>query len=193
MKDHQLKQLTDKQLIQRHQDSGDQECLEELYRRYHQKVRLYCYTILKDKETAEDITQDTFVRMVDRLSTLRNSDTFVSWLFRIARNLSLNYLQSKSKTKAERIEETLNLSDEIIDTEELEAKEHRIALMEILIDELPDEDRTMLKLKYLDKAGLKDIQEQFALSESAVKMRLSRARKKVLRLYDKKDANSERL
>ncbi len=82
------------------------------------------------------------------------------------------------------------MADEIIDLEDLEAKEFQISLMEILIDELNEQDKEMLKLKYVDKMSIKAIQAEFELSESAVKMRLARARKKVLRMYNKKGIKS---
>lgn len=190
MKARQLKEWSDKDLISEYQVSSSAKCLEELYLRYHLKVRKYCYTILKDKETAGDLMQDTFIKVSSNLSKLKNATTFVGWLFQIARNLCLDHIKKQSKTKAERVEETLDLADEIIDLEDLEAKEFQISLMEILIDELNHEDKKMLKLKYVDKISIKGIQAEFDLSESAVKMRLARARKKVLRMYDQKRPKS---
>ena len=147
MKASLLKEYTDKQLVLEYQASGTTTCLEELYRRYHPKVYHYCCTILKDRDTASDLTQDTFVRMVSHLSRLRHSDTFTSWLFHIARNLCLDHIRKQSRRKAEKLEEVMELADEIIDVEELEAKEHRITLLETLINELNHEDRAMLPAK----------------------------------------------
>lgn len=186
MKARQLKDWSDGELIAEYQASSNSKCLEELYLRYHLKVRKYCYTILKDKETAGDLMQDTFIKVSTNLSKLKHATTFVGWLFQIARNLCLDHIKQRSKTKAERVEETLDLADEIIDLEDLEAKEFQISLMEILINELNEQDKKMLKLKYVDKMSIKGIQAEFELSESAVKMRLARARKKVLRMYNNK-------
>ncbi len=190
MKARQLKDWSDQELIAEYQVSNNSRCLEELYLRYHLKVRKYCHTILKDKETAGDMMQDTFIKVSSHLAKLKNAPTFVGWLFQIARNLCLDHIKRQSKTKAARIEETLDLADEIIDLEDLEAKEFQITLMEILINELNEQDKKMLKLKYVDKISIKGIQAEFELSESAVKMRLARARKKVLRMYNKKGIKS---
>lgn len=190
MKARQLKDWSDQELIAEYQVSSNSRCLEELYLRYHLKVRKYCHTILKDKETAGDMMQDTFIKVSSHLPKLKNASTFVGWLFQIARNLCLDHIKRQSKTKAARIEETLDLADEIIDLEDLEAKEFQITLMEILINELNEQDKKMLKLKYVDKISIKGIQAEFELSESAVKMRLARARKKVLRMYNKKGIKS---
>ncbi len=190
MKARQLKDWSDQELIAEYQVSSNSRCLEELYLRYHLKVRKYCHTILKDKETAGDMMQDTFIKVSSHLAKLKNASTFVGWLFQIARNLCLDHIKRQSKTKAARIEETLDLADEIIDLEDLEAKEFQITLMEILINELNEQDKKMLKLKYVDKISIKGIQAEFELSESAVKMRLARARKKVLRMYNKKGIKS---
>jgi len=185
MKARQLKEWSDRELIVEYQLSNSARCLEELYLRYHLKVKRYCFAILKDKETAGDMMQDTFIKVSSNLSKLKHVATFVGWLFQIARNLCLDHIKRQSKTKAARIEETLDLADEIIDLEDLEAKEFQISLMEVLIDELNEQDKKMLKLKYVDKISIKEIQAEFELSESAVKMRLARARKKVLRMYNK--------
>lgn len=186
MKVNQLKEWSDQQLVQEFQNAANGLILQELYVRYHLKVKKYCHTIIKDKETAEDLTQDTFVKVTKHLPRLKHAQTFVSWLFQIARNLCLDHIKKQSKTKAEGLEKILELADEIIDLEDLEAKENQIKLMEVLIDDLGIEDKQMLRMKYVDKASIKVIQEQFDLSESAVKMRLARARKKVLRLYQEK-------
>ena len=191
MKRNKFKDYSDRELVLNYQSSSDNACLEELYRRYHQKVYQYCFTITKNKEHASDLSQDTFERVVGNLSRLKNSDTFISWLFHIARNLCLDHLKKQSKQKAEKLEEVFELADEIIDMEEVEAREHQLALMEILINELNQEDRAMLQLKYVDRVKIKDIQQQFALSESAIKMRLARARKKVLHLYQKRTSPAE--
>ncbi len=183
MRSSKFKDFSVKELVVSYQSSADSDCLDEIYRRYYQKVYQYCFTILKNKDTAGDLAQDTFERVVSHLSKLKNSDTFVSWLFHIARNLCLDHLRKQSKQKAEQLEEVLELADEIIDLEEVEAREHQLALMEVLINELNHEDRAMLQLKYIDSVKIKDIQLQFGLSESAIKMRLARARKKVSRLY----------
>ncbi len=190
MKARQLKEWSDRDLIIEYQLSNSAKCLEELYLRYHLRVRKYCHTILKDRETAGDMMQDTFIKVSSNLSKLKHATTFVGWLFQIARNLCLDHIKRQSRTKAERVEETLDLADEIMDLEDLEAKEFQISLMEVLIDELNVEDKRMLKLKYVDKISIKGIQAEFELSESAVKMRLARARKKVLRMYDQKSPSS---
>ena len=184
MKENRLKQYSDTELIQEYQESLAEQYLDELYRRYHGKVRHFCLALVKNKETAEDLAQDTFIKVSTHLSLLKKPATFISWLFHIARNLCLDHIKRKSKIKAAQLEEVLDLADEIIDIEDLEAKEHKINLIQTIIDDLNQEDRTLLQLKYLEKATIKDIQTQFSLSESAVKMRLARARKKVLRIYD---------
>ena len=128
MKVNQLRELSDQQLVQQFQSTAHSAILQELYVRYHIKVKKYCYTIIKDKETAEDLTQDTFLKVTNHLQRLKHAQTFVSWLFQIARNLCLDHLKRQSKTKAERLEQTLELADEILDLEDLEAKENQIRL-----------------------------------------------------------------
>ena len=189
MRNRPLKELSDREVILNFQAFSDRKFLDEIYRRYHRKVRVYCNTILQDREAADDLAQDTFLKVVNNLSKLKNATTFVSWLFQIARNLCLDHLRRQARQKAEKLEEVLELADEIIDVEELEARENQILLMQVLLDELSAEDRALLQLKYLDRVKIKDIQRQYSLSESAVKMRLARARKKIARLLEERMPN----
>ncbi len=185
--------LSDEELVSNYQHKQSSKYINELYRRYQPKILGYCFAIIKNKDTAEDLTQDIFIKITENLHKLNTPSTFSAWCFRIARNHCINFYKKQSKTKAEKLEETLELADEIVDIEEFINREQQFDLIEVLINELDEDEKMILQLKYLEKASIKDIQKSFPeLSESAVKMRLTRVRQKLARLYNKRSLKREK-
>jgi len=80
------------------------------------------------------------------------------------------------------------LPDDAADPEELWAREQRFDAIEGLLCELGEDARTLLRLKYLEHYSIQELQDRFQLSESAVKMRLSRARRRIEALYRRRYA-----
>ena len=84
MIDVKIRQLTDNELITRYQE-GDAACFDVLLERYQAKVYGYIFSVVKDKETADDIFQDTFYKVVLTIKsgTYKDENKFVHWLYRL--------------------------------------------------------------------------------------------------------------
>ncbi len=78
------------QLLIRRAQQGDAQAVTELYMRYQRKVLNYLYRFVGNRQTAEDLTQETFVRVVRHLPSYRPTGPVGGWIYRIARNLALN-------------------------------------------------------------------------------------------------------
>lgn len=89
-------QVTDAELIDGYLN-GNVQCFEELLMRYKNKIFNYVYRQVDSRELAEDIFQETFSRVIDRLDKFSQRDRFGVWLFRIARNLCIDHLRRKKK------------------------------------------------------------------------------------------------
>lgn len=172
--------LTDAQLVTLYQQTHNEGCISELYRRYHPRIYRYCRSIIKDHDAALDISQDVFILLVEKMHHLRNPLTFASWLFRIARNESLDYCKYHYRHTVAYQQEK---HDRPIDSFEEEAaieKEEMLCALEQLLNDTDEDTRTLLQLKYLENYSIEDLESLYAIGESAVKMRLARARRRVL-------------
>lgn len=88
---------TDEALIEKYLAEGDMQVFKTLVRRYQQRVFSAAYRILGNSEEAEEIVQDTFVRVHQNINKYRANSTFASWIFRIAHNLCMDYMRMKQR------------------------------------------------------------------------------------------------
>ncbi|MBD2705028.1 RNA polymerase sigma factor [Spirosoma sp. BT702] len=172
------KYLTDEQLVYRYQRNQLGDSFELLYERYVQKVYQKCLHLTKDHEEAQDFTQDIFLKVFDKLNTFQHRSTFSSWLYAISHNYCLN------KLKASRRVLIVSLSDQVREPEPAEeGTDYSFEQRSLILLQVPEADIVVLKLKYEQNLSIREIGERFHASESAIKMRLKRARRKVVQLY----------
>ncbi len=182
MKIRKLKNQSTKLLVAHLQISKDPFPFEEIYHRYYDNLFLYCLKITKDKESAYDITMDTFIQSIEKIHQLNIPEKFPSWLFRIAHNNCINYLINLQKNRFIPIEDCYHLAEDYSQKAGNIRKEALLIQMEISINKLDPIEKEILSEKYLNGKSLKDLEQKYSLSSSAVKMRLLRAKNKVVRL-----------
>ena len=148
-----------------------------LYQKYYNKVLNKCVRITKCKDLAEDLSQDIFVKLYLQLHKFDRKSSFSTWLYAIVNNYCIDYLRKqKNKLTFSVIEDSLMNRSAENDTEPVHFLDNDIhKLMKVL----SEEEQNLLKWKYLDKFSIKEIQEKTQLTESAIKMRLKRAKEKV--------------
>ncbi len=173
-------QLTDAQLVTLYQNTNTPEYFGNIYNRFHKKVYHYCLGIMKNREDAYDVTADTFVKLSDKIKTLRNAELFVAWLFRIAHNECMNKIKGNMKYRSSEINGELPIADDAEDIrlENME-KEIRLELLDQVMDKLDEGTRFILVEKYINDKSIEELEELLNLSKSAVKMRLARGKQKV--------------
>ena len=167
--------------------SGDDTAFDILVGKYQKSVHALVWQKIGDFHYAEEITQDTFLRAYQKLSTLRNPSQFLGWLFVIANRLCLNWLQKqKSAKQVQSLEDTpvaeVAKSDHaryISEQRETEATEHRFEIVKKLLEKLPESERTAVTLRYLGEMTLKEISRSLGVPVGTVKVRLYRARKRL--------------
>ena len=173
--------LSDEILVREYLN-GDNNCLGILYNRYYSRVYHKCLSFSRSPDAAFDLAQDILMKAFSNIESFKGSSKFSTWLYSITSN---HCISNASKS---RIEYRLDAGSDIhiiaddIKTEEFDARKNRED-MELKMDDyllqLPENDGKMLDLKYRRNYSVKDLQEEFKLSASAVKMRLLRARKKM--------------
>lgn len=175
--------LSDEELI----EGGirkDPACLGELYSRYFKKVHQQCMAFVKDRQTAFDLSQDILLKAFSRLPSFRKNSSFSSWLWAIGNNHCKDYSRTIKRQAQVSLHEEKNLgiAESTEEHEQLNLTEEILPLLE----HLPATDRDLLILKYSKGTSVQELQHIFQLSESAVKMRLSRAKEKLTSLLHQK-------
>tara|TARA_B100000508_G_scaffold89892_1_gene70021 strand:- start:274 stop:861 length:588 start_codon:yes stop_codon:yes gene_type:complete len=147
-----------------------------LYEKYVDKIfNYFWYRVGHDRDVAEDLTQEVFVRAYKHLDKFQIRKTsYASYLLTIAHNVLVNYYRSPKPIS---IESTgVDVPEEI--WSDIETKDN-LRSMWRAIQHLPSNERDMLYLKYQKGYKVKDIAKIVGKSENAVKLTLSRARKKL--------------
>ncbi|MCY3017786.1 MAG: sigma-70 family RNA polymerase sigma factor [Planctomycetota bacterium] len=161
---------------------GAHERYSELVRRYKSLVTTYCYSRVAQRETSEDLAQETFVRGFQSLANLKNPSAFSGWLLSIAHNVCIDYLRNKSRTVPLEVHSVKDSQGEIIlentkDQGAMEQMAHEEMRERILraINSLGEEYRVTLVLRHVNGLSCEEIAETLNVSLGTVTSRLSRA------------------
>ncbi len=154
--------------------AGDVEALEELIRRWERKLFYYVRRLVPDESDAWDVLQQTWVRMLKGIGTVRDAETLVPWLYRVARNAAFSHRKSLM-TRTRWIDREANV-EELADVEALEAG-WTAEEVHHGMEELSVPHRDVLTLFFLNDLSIKEIAEVMGVSEGTVKSRLFYAKK----------------
>lgn len=175
-----VKKLTDEQLVAHFIETQKNLYFEQLYDRYSNKVYRKCLSFVKDDAKAEDFTHDIFLKLVLNLSSYKETAKFSTWLYSITYNYCIDQTRVSKKYSEVGLDDNFDVPDDGDDAEmaELEAQQLNKAMKQIL-----PEEKSILMMKYQDEMSIKEISESLDISESAVKMRLLRAKEKLRKVY----------
>jgi RNA polymerase sigma-70 factor (ECF subfamily) len=160
-----------------------------LYDRYIKLVYNKCYGFASNEEEAKDLTQEVFIKLFIQLGKYKNqgSSKFSSWLFVFVYNFCVNYVNRNNSKKIEKqsisTDEYNNLVEEPSDENLYEIKVERL---EQVLELIPPEDKSILLLKYKEELSIQALAKLLEVGESAIKMRLKRAKAKVLMVHNEK-------
>ena len=139
-----------------------------LYERYHQRIYRYLYYRTSDPQTAEDLTAEVFLKMVQALPDYRALNaSFQAWLFQIARNLAIDYYRRNHNHQPVELPEHLAVTNEDLD----HAVENHLTSETIsqALALLNDEQRDVLLLRFIEGMPIADVAQALHTSENAVK------------------------
>jgi len=176
-----LQNRSDEELIKAYKEARDQHIFEVLYLRYQKKVRQQIRIYIKDIELSEDLLQDVFIKLQDKLPLYEGKSTFPTWLYSFVRNFVFDYMRKHTKLYPINLYEGVEPNVEADEDEDL-----RLVHLGVILDQLPAIEKELLILKYAYQWRLEDIASQFDLSLSAVKMRLKRAKLRARNLFYEK-------
>ena len=160
--------------------AGDFRAFSYIVSAYQQMVFTLVLKIINNREDAEDITQEIFIKVFKSLDSFRDESGFSTWLYRIAYNTTLSEIRKRKIVFASFDNDFSNLEDEEIN-ENIEnfATEERILYLEQALKTLPAEDALLITMFYLDNQSIDEISRISDLSQANVKVKLHRIRKKL--------------
>ena len=182
------KKLSDKELIAQIIETNNTLLFSTLYDRYSKKIYNKCLGFAKSEDEAKDLTQDVFLKLFTKLNSFKGKSKFSTWLYSFTYNFCVNYVNRDKGRKLNDISDSLENHEYYLEEEDIADEdlfEMKVSKLENAIENIDPEEKAILLLKYQDDVLIKDLQNLLGISESAVKMRLKRARIKVIDEYNK--------
>lgn len=177
--------LSDNDLVRKIVETNDTHLFAVLYDRYADLVYNKSLSFAKSKEEAQDITHDIFVKLFVKLKTYKEKSKFSTWLYSFTYNFCVNYVQRKLNKKNEKFVLTDDFEtksyQEIPDQEIFQLKSDKLI---VALEKLDPKDKVILLMKYQDDFSVKEIKQTLDIGESAVKMRINRAKSRLIEIYN---------
>ncbi len=170
--------------------NGNKSAFEELYKLTSPKAYFVALKICKNEHDAEDILQESYIKVLEKIDTVDTEKNFTSWLYQIVANKSKNLLKAKkpvlfSNEEENEIESLPEESTEFSPEENVDREELRNEVM-AAVDELTEEKRACVMMMYFGDMGVSEIAESLEVPVSTVKNRLFTARKDLKNKFEKK-------
>ncbi len=173
---HQSDQYYINQVLQ-----GQVNAFSVLVERYQNLVFTVVYRMLKNKEQAEEVAQDSFIKAYESLGKYRGDSKFSTWLYTIAYRKSLDTLKVNKRMKTSEFIDTINEGEiELVNDalSYLQAKERKEIISDSIM-KLPEDEAVIITLYYFEEKSIKEIVEIVGLTLDNVKVKLYRSRKKL--------------
>jgi RNA polymerase sigma-70 factor, ECF subfamily len=159
----------------------------EIYDQYYKRVRNFIFASVRDEWAADDITQETFIRVRKNLDALNDPSKLASWIFRIAHNLCHDHFRNLIRTTSNECEldEAKDVFKEAMVQKRLEQHEMSSCVQDV-VRLLPESFRSVITLFDIAELSHREIAEILDTTVENVKVRLHRARKELRALLEKK-------
>jgi RNA polymerase sigma factor (sigma-70 family) len=156
----------------------------ELVDKHKNKVFNLAFSICGNREDAEEIAQDSFMKIYHSLKDFKNRAAFTTWLYRIVYNTSISFIRA-GRNRLLSIEDLPDfagtVSESMLNDDESDA-EYRKSLLKFAMHKIGEEERGIITLYYYDEMSVEEISDITGISRSNVKIRLFRTRKRMLEI-----------
>ena len=170
--------------------SGDDAAFNQVVLAYRKRIMGTIARLIGRPEDVEDVAQEVFLRLYYSLDQLRTPEVFEPWLYRLTVNASYDYLRKQRRRNEARMadlsEQQVMMADAAAggkanndEKQQMQARE----LLDSLLGTLSQEDQILLKLKEVEGLSLKELEKVYHVKENALKVRLFRARQRVLKAF----------
>jgi RNA polymerase sigma-70 factor (ECF subfamily) len=182
--------LVDHEVIRRAQ-SGDAAAFNEVVLAYRKRILGTVFRLIGRQEDVEDVGQEVFLRLYYSLDQLRTPEVFEPWLYRLTVNAAYDYLRKQRRQPEARMadlsEEQVLAADAAVSSKQALDEKRRVQIRELvttLLGRVSEEDRILLTLKEVQGLSLKELEDIYKVKENALKVRLFRARQRVLKAFE---------
>lgn len=170
--------------------NGDIEKFSYFIKEFQNEIFNLCFSIVKNRDDALDLTQEAFFLAYKNLKKFKGESSFSTWIYRIAYNLSINFVKKKGQILTILDKDEDEMEFQIEDTkssvwEEIE-KEERIKIVNECLNKLKDFDRLIIELREINNLTYEELSKILSLPIGTIKSRLFRARDKLKKEIEKK-------
>src|SRR5213594_3964327 len=187
--------LVDFDLIKRAQ-KGDGAAFNEVVLAYRKRILGTIARLIARPDDVEDVGQEVFLRLYFSLDQLRSPEVFEPWLYRLTVNAAYDYLRKQRRRQESRMadlsEQQVMIADAVAGSKLEHEDRRRQEVRETvgaLLGAVSEEDRILLTLKEVEGLSLKELEVIYQVNENALKVRLFRARQRVLKAYDAEESS----
>jgi RNA polymerase sigma factor (sigma-70 family) len=180
------RELSDSEIVREYLHTQNSSYFSMLYRKYSGKVYGKCISILKHEDEARDAVQDIFVKIMLNLGNFGEKSQFSTWIYSITYNFCIDVIRKKKKDKtlfSEDIERAPDVAADDVPDEYL--LEMDMKYLKQVLEELPTGDKMILLMKYQDDMSIKEIADILDKTESAIKMKIKRAKHKAQEIFER--------
>jgi len=179
--------LVEFELLQQAQ-RGDASAFNQVVTAYRRRILGTISRLIGRPEDVEDVAQEVFLRLYFSLDQLRTPEVFEPWLYRLTVNASYDYLRKSKRRPESRMsdlsEQQVMMADAAAGSkaQSEEGERHRVRdTVQSLLASVSEEDRILLTLKEVEGLSLKELEQIYHVNENSLKVRLFRARQRVLK------------
>lgn len=189
--------IDDMTLVKQCQE-GDSAAIRHIVMRYQDRIYNTILKICGNRDDAAELTQETFVKLIEKIDTFKGNSSFYTWLFRVAVNLTLNYCRRKFKIAHQSIDANLGndsdsgagqlksylVDDSAKDPSVVAQNNEAVEILRLAIGKLDENQRAVIVLRDIEGMTYIDIAETLEVEVGTVKSRLSRARKNLKEILE---------
>ena len=175
--------MSDEDVIKEYLATQNSAYFDILYKRYSGKIFGKCISLLKEEAKAADATQEVFMKILINLSKFSGKSKFSTWIYSITYNFCIDMIRREKKDPSMSVDDMESAYDKEDDVEDIYLLEMKVKRLKIILEEIPTMDKSILLMKYQDEMSIKEISGITQKSESAVKMKIKRAKQKFKKTY----------
>ena len=180
------KKVTDEELVKLYLETQNVAYFNLIYKRYSGKIFGKSLSLLKSESEAEDATQDIMMKILMNMSKFSGKSRFSTWIYSITYNYCIDFLRRKKKDPSIYVDDFIENLDVEDDVEDRFLLEMNVKRLKVILEDIPTGDKAILLMKYQDEMSIKEIGEILDKSESAIKMKIKRAKQKFRKTFKDK-------
>ena len=185
-KENPYRSLTEEELVKTIIETKNTLLFGIIYDRYADKIYTKCAGFSRSDDEAADLTQDVFLMIFVKMGGFKGDSKFSSWVYALTYNFCVNYVNRNKERKMSEKSDKLDAAEAnlSINVEDRSLFRLRTDKLKRVLEHIAPEDKAILLLKYQDDVPVKELCTILNIGESAVKMRLKRAKARLIETYN---------